>query len=297
MTLAEEKKFETLLNEYEEAVKRPATVTYDFRKDPSLLESPSSLDENNVRPISLLTDNSSAKRKGMEDAFVLPNLLTVKECQDLIDSAEANGIHAPAKANGTPRTAKRTSQYQHEALSTLVAERIAPILAKQFAKPKDSTLWFGDFHAVHSNWRIVRYDPGDAFPAHQDQMDSLQILDKQTGKKDYLVSTHTLLIHLTPAHQDLKTGGATRFYPRAKLGAHDTVGQYDEAVDVWLPQGWALAFPQHGLVHAGQPVLASSEGASSVSKYIAQAGLMRKLPPGKLCPPSVFKLGPGIPRP
>jgi len=297
-TLFEEKKSLTLLEEYEEAVWRPATKVFDFRKEEKEEQQvdPSSMV---VRKLSILDDNSSARKKGIEDAFVVPNLLTPEECQALMDSAEGHGIVPPAKANGTPRTAKRTASYQNEELSTIINERLAPFLGEYFQKNEDDH-WCGEFHGVHANWRVVRYDPGDAFPAHQDQMDTIQKMDKRTGKKDYLVSTHTLLIQLTPPTHDLRDGGATRFYPKAKLGADTTSGQYEESIDVHLPQGWALAFPQMGLVHAGQPI-PKLDGEDAVagknSKYIAQAGILRNLPAGKLFRPSIFKLGPGIPRP
>jgi len=303
-TFADEKKSLTLLEEYEDAVWRPATKVFDFRKNIAMNRS------RHLCKLNILEEDAPAKKRGIEDAFVVPNLLTPQECQALLDAAEGHGIEPPRKENGTARTAKRTTQYQNEDLSKTINERLAPLLAEHFAKKVDNDddeSWCGDFHGMHSNWRVVRYDPGDAFPAHQDQMDTIQKLDKRTGKKDYLVSTHTLLIQLTPATHDLRNGGATRFYPKAKLGADTTPGQYEESIDVHLPQGWALAFPQMGLVHAGQPIpmmdhkedaiSTTTTTAGNHSKYIAQAGILRNLPAGKLFRPSIFKLGPGIPRP
>merc|ERR1712232_867589 len=96
----------------------------------------------------------------------------------------------------------------------------------------------GAFRSIHANWRVVRYDAGDTFPAHQDQMDSMQCMDPTTGRKDLVVSTHTLLVQLSPNPPE-NQGGATRFYPRTKV-AGKSPGQYDYAVDIRLPQGWAL---------------------------------------------------------
>eukprot|EP00978_Attheya_sp_CCMP212_P008497 scaffold19934_cov50-Attheya_sp.AAC.5 len=106
-------------------------------------------------------------------------------------------------------------------------------------------------------------------------MDSIQVLNKETGKRDFIVSTHTMLINITPPDTDLKEGGSTRFYPHDKV-AGKTGGLYDYAVDVWLPQGWGLMFPQAGMLRAGQPVL---EGHGP--KYVTQAGVPRTLPDGK----------------
>ena len=39
--------------------------------------------------------------------------------------------------------------------------------------------------------------------------------------------------------------------------------------------------------HGGQPIVAGS-------KCVAQAGVLRRLPPGKLFQPSVFRVGPGV---
>merc|ERR1712003_157874 len=159
--------------------------------------------------------------------------------------------------------------------------------------------YMGPFHGIHDNWRILRYDTdgGAAFPAHQDQMDSFQKPKNDgSGRKDLVVSSHTLLLQLS---EDSLEGGCTRFYPRAKVSRPkqprmDEVSfrkrQFDHAVDVILPRGWALVFRQRGLLHAGQPLSASSP----CSKYVAQAGVLRVLPEGAVQRPSVFKNGPGV---
>ncbi len=77
-------------------------------------------------------------------------------------------------------------------------------------------------------------------------MDTFQI-KKPDGTKDLCVSSHTLLINLSSDEQS--QGGATRFYPDSKVKSTKS-GQYNKTIDVFMPGGWAIAFCQHGLVHA-----------------------------------------------
>lgn len=295
----------TLTSEYSAAVRRPAEVVHDFRKCGF------SVDENECSETSLVQeilghgDDLSAECGTEPVAFVIRNVLTPNECDALIEDAENFGIEDGA--NYTARTAKRTKDYTNEALSKKVEERIQGILDLEFRDrgEKQPTKcgyiknpYMGPFFGVHTNWRILRYDAdgGSAFPAHFDQMDSLQLhRNDGSGRKDFVVSSHTFLVQLS---EEGLEGGATRFYPRAKANRNTTTSdqeafrkqQFDHALDVVLPRGWAIAFRQRGLLHAGQPVSSSSP----CSKYVAQAGLLRVLPDGLLLRPSVFKNGPGV---
>ena len=267
---------DVIADEYSQAANRDATSVYDFRID----------SQKHARydtvGVPLIADKSSAKKQGVEDAFVIAQLLTEEECEDLIQKAERSGIVPPMKEAGTLRTAKRTDRYNDTDMSDMIDSRIKTIFRTQRGMSNNSS--FGEFHGMHTNWRILRYDSNDSFPAHQDQMDSVRQLDKRTGKSTFLASSHTMLINLS---RDGVEGGATRFYPHCKLSRKDPQGQYDYSVDVVLPRGWALVFPQVGMVHAGQPIL-------NGNKYVAQAGVLRKLPPTKILRPSVFRLGPGL---
>lgn len=154
-----------LAEEYFKAEARPAVTTYDYRAD-------SSLDDDDF-----LLD---ADKKVL--ACYIRDVLTEFECEELVGLTEDHGVVAPGKEFGTLRTAKRTSQYENKDLSNKIEERLK---AKISAKLPDDGL--GEFHGVHSNWRIVRYDKGDSFCAHQDQMDSIQ-LKNPDGNKEFLVS-------------------------------------------------------------------------------------------------------------
>lgn len=270
----------TLFDDYLAAVNRQAEEVFDYRTKTELpLEDPVFLRSNDddKHPI----------------GWAIPNILSEQECDDLIEKAEAFGLQAPLKP--TLRSSKRTGFYHNDDLSDLVFDRIKDQLDKNPTDKAD----YGPTRCIHNNWRVVRYDVGDQFPAHQDQMDSYQVKNATDGTKDFIVSSHTLLINLSP--DGSVEGGATRFYPKTK----NSDSPYGYAVDVYLPRGWGFVFRQKGLYHAGQPVLKpnesvtegeSKEGTTTTigSKYIAQAGVMRVLPDGKYLRPSIFKNGPGL---
>jgi len=244
-------------NEYYKAQARPADIVFDgasyFDADGQLRQ----LTE-------VLCDGDS----GLPLAWVVPKLLSEEECDECIAMGESHGLD-PSRF-GTRRTSKRTSMYMNEELATRVAAYL-PTELKEAMKQQDGR----DVSGIHANWRIVRYDQGDAFPAHFDQSDSKQIRNDD-GTKDLLFSSHTLLINLSGS--DKLEGGETRFYPH---------GNYDYAIDVKLPRGWGLIFRQRGMLHAGQPIL---QGV----KYVAQAGILRFVPVNERVKPSIFRFGPGL---
>merc|ERR1712157_720464 len=126
------------------------------------------------------------------------------------------------------------------------------------SKTNTRSQYMGPFYGIHDNWRILRYDAdsGDAFPAHKDQMDSLQKpRNDGSGRKDFVVSSHTLLLQLSENELE---GGGTRFYPRGRMFLPRSEKhlqkspsfrnrQFEDAIDVLLPRGWALVFRQRGL--------------------------------------------------
>ena len=89
-------------------------------------------------------------------------------------------------------------------------------------------------------------------------------------------TSHTVLLYLS----DGFCGGATRFFPT------NNFDDASEAIDVVLPPGGILVFQQVGLLHCGMPI---QEGI----KFIAQSGILRGQPEGKL-KPAVFRYGPGL---
>merc|ERR1711959_227836 len=187
-------------------------------------------------------------------AWVVKNLLSEEECDECIAAGDEFGLQAPNEKI-TLRTAKRTSYYMNAELS----ERVAAALPMEMVQTLESITPHTPVSGLHPNWRIVRYDSGESFPAHHDAADHTERRDAE-GKQRRLESSHTLLIMLSD--RTTVTGGATRFWP---------TGAFDHAVDVELPKGHAVIFRQRKCLHNGQCV-------QSGVKYIAQAGIMRELP-------------------
>ena len=280
----------SLANEYFEAEARPANVLYDFASNGSTsVEFGLELDLDAGHTVAddgeKKSDDNANNMNSACRVFIIPDLLSDQECDDLIEDGENAGIGDPHPSAGTFRTAKRTNNYHSTNLSNLVHQRIQTKLTEKLAHANDG---MGSYHGIHNNWRIVRYDPGDKFPAHQDQMDSIQVKNEETGMKELFVSSHTLIVNLS---QPRLLGGNLRFYPNCKVRPTGEKPQcYNYSVDVRVPRGWAVAFRQKGLIHAGQPV--STE--SPVPKYVAQAGILRRMEPGMHIQPSVFRNGPGL---
>lgn len=327
----------SLTDEYIAAVNRRAEVVHDFRchrHDEDDGDDGDATSKASLEKVILGPKNGESE----PIAFVIRNVLTPSECDDLIDACEEFGIKEGQKY--VARSAKRTKNYINTDLSETVERRIKHVFDAVFKDPSEDLVWnsdnsnrnekenksrhsnfnttsssndsdnrsisssgdkyMGPFYGIHKNWRVLRYDADaqDAFPAHQDQMDGFQVPKSDgSGRKDLVCSSHTLLLQLS--HDNLQ-GGCTRFYPKGKIRlpakqqtdeiASFRRSQFDHAVDVLLPRGWALVFKQQGLLHAGQPLSVSSP----CSKYVAQAGVLRVFPEGKLFKPSIFKNGPGV---
>jgi len=203
-------------------------------------------------------------------AWVVPDMLTAEECEDWVRRGEASGLERPK--DPTNRTSSRTQYYVDAEMTALIRPRFPEELMEAVRATAPET----EVHGIHDNWKIARYQAGQAFPAHFDQ-DSYDILPpNDDGVKERVTSSHTILLYLA---EDF-TAGATRFFPS---------GNYNdpaEAVDIRLPKGGMLVFQQLGTLHAGLPI-------DSGTKYIAQTGLLRRQPEGFL-KPAVFTLGPGL---
>ncbi|CAE7627409.1 unnamed protein product [Symbiodinium pilosum] len=205
-------------------------------------------------------------------AWVVPLLLSSDECSDVVRMGEEFGIEPPSGVGGVTglRTSKRTANYCNPELAERVAKRLPEALLGAVEETKPYTCVRG----IHPNWRIARYDAGDFFSAHYDQADSLTV---QAGEgKERYDSSHTLLILLSQRGE--LRGGNTRLWPS---GSYD-----DTAIDVELPQGYALVF-EHRLLHAGLAI-------QSGTKHIAQVGILRGAPHRVSGPPSIFRFGPGL---
>jgi len=205
-------------------------------------------------------------------AWVVLNLLSEEECEEIIRQGEDWGLEADSKVRA--RTSLRTNNWINEELSIRVAKRLSEkLLGMVEASPPYTSV-----RCIHPNWRVAKYSQGQTFPAHIDQADSVVAQHPEKIKQRF-TSSHTLLIYLRNWGKQFE-GGATRLF---------LDGDYaGTTADICLPQGGALIFQQRGMLHAGMPV----EGEQP--KYIAQAGLLRGEPKHVSGPSAVFKYGPGL---
>jgi len=217
-------------------------------------------------------------------AWVVPSLLSPQECQEVIRSGEEHGMTGSRGSDSgikTPRTARRTYEYQAPWLTAMVAPRLPEELLQVLELTSPHTA----VRAVHPNWRVACYGPGQAFPAHMDGSDAITVSGDQGGRKELYTSSHTLLIYL--CEQQSYGGGATRLF---------LSGKYDQdTLDIKLPQGFGLVFQQKGMMHAGQEVHTPANALTNTltTKYIAQAGILRAQGDIRAAP-SIFKPGPGL---
>jgi len=238
--------------EYQESVKLPATTTL------------------NEFPSETITEVMGGR------GWIVPNLLSPEECDELIQVGEDWGIHPDTKSRG--RTSSRTNNYINEELSARLNQRLPEALLEAV----EGTMPYSSVRGIHPNWRVARYREGETFPAHQDQSDFVTAQHPTRGKQRF-TSTHTLLINLRSPGEDFQ-GGATRFFVEGSCSISEGT------VDICVPKGWGLVFEQKGLFHAGLPI--KGDGV----KYIAQAGVLRGEPqPGVLTgPTATFKYAPGV---
>jgi len=239
---------EQLRTEYYENVKLPASITLDHFPEDEITE---------VLP---------------GKAWIVPKLLSEKECEEIIELGEQWGLRGDSKTRA--RTSKRTNDYINDDLSLKIGQR----LPEELLEVVENTAPYTSVRGLHPNWRVARYQDGETFAAHIDQADSV-LVDHPEKKKQRYTSSHTLLIYLRRRGEQFR-GGATRLY---------TEGTYrGSTTDVCLPQGWGLVFQQKGLLHAGLPVYGDT------AKYIAQAGLLRAEPDHVAGAVAVFRYGPGL---
>jgi len=215
-------------------------------------------------------------------AWVVPALLSPEECQEIIRKGEEFGMTLPKGAGegdiGLVRNSRRTNEY----MAPWMTQLVAPRLPEELLAAVETTSPHTAVRGVHTNWRVAYYGPGQTFPAHFDNSDTITLAGVEEGTKELCTSSHTLLIYLSP--NSSFSGGATRLFLSKKY--------QEDTLDIKLPQGYGLVFQQKGLLHAGLEVRAP-EGSDTGCKYIAQAGVLRGQ--GELrAAPSLFKYGPGL---
>lgn len=145
--------------------------------------------------------------------WVVPNILSPEECEEIIKLGEDWGIGEEdfkVPQEQRVRTSNRTNNYQNPELTIRLNKRLPEELLSAVEK---SAPWTS-VRGLHPNWRVARYRNGETFPAHQDQADSVIAKHPERVRQRY-TSSHTLLINLKRKGHDFE-GGSTRFFMDGK---------------------------------------------------------------------------------
>ncbi|KAF9156390.1 hypothetical protein BG015_005599 [Linnemannia schmuckeri] len=202
-------------------------------------------------------------------AFLLKDVLTRKECHQMISAAEAVGFTPDVPMVGT--ASESISVLAHNFFWMADDQLLGHIFDRCKSHFPETS---GDGHGavgINSRWRVYRYVPGAIYRPHVDGQWPGSGLDPITGEYMYDAyngtrwSRLTFLVYL---NDEFEGGGTTFFTPSADVGFLDARANSPRA-------GSVLVFP-HGeakgsLLHEGSPVL---KGA----KYIIRADVLYEVP-------------------
>ena len=197
-------------------------------------------------------------------AIQLLNVLTRRECQQLIDLTESLG-YLPDAAVSLPRSVRHNhslSWVADDTTTDIIWQRCAPFMTD------DQGIFDGkQALGLNRRFRFYRYQPGDYFSPHTDgSWPGSKVIDRQlvTNAFSDRWSQLTYLLFLSDGYE----GGRTQFYLPTDKPDEPTV------VNVRTPVGGVLCFP-HGMhpLHC----LHSSEAIVSGSKYIIRSDVLFEL--------------------
>ena len=170
------------------------------------------------------------------------------ECEELIELGEDWGISDDNTRIGEGevrlRTSNRTNNYCNEELTIRVNQR----LPEELLEAVEASAPYTSVRGLHPNWRVGRYQPGQTFPAHQDQADFVTVRQEERGRQRF-TSSHTLLVNLRQPGQDFQ-GGATRFFMEGEMEERVSSAQYNQSdctQELTQAARWTSWFPRAGL--------------------------------------------------
>ena len=199
------------------------------------------------------------------------NVLTIDECQDLIEASETMG-YLPDAAVSLPRHIRHNDNLVwvvDDRTERCIWQRVATLVQEDKARYRDQAAL-----GLNARFRFYRYSTGDYFQPHTDgAWPGSRVVDGELIGNAYpdRYSQATFLIFLSENY----TGGATRFLVNAndsELPARR--GDPIREVDIRTPAGSVLCFP-HG--HHPQHCVHSSEPIQEGMKYIIRTDTLYAL--------------------
>lgn len=192
-------------------------------------------------------------------AFLLHNVLTDEECDQLIAASEAMGYtqDAPVSLGRHIRQNDNCVWIADGELNGALFERCRPHLPKEVAG--------GEPAGLNARWRLYRYNPDDVFRAHTDGSWPGSGLDPASGRlvQDVYGDRWSQLTWVAYLNDDFR-GGATRFLlPGGARG------------EVPARRGAVLCF-----FHGEHPLSPVHEGShvSEGTKYIIRSDVLYTIP-------------------
>lgn len=246
--------------EREAGAENPAIPTWACRTD-----NPANLQYDYSAPVQRLDVDA------VPGAFQLLNVLSIEECNRLVDLTEHFGYLEDA-AVSLPRAIRHNDSLTwviDDETNAIIWQRCQALVRDDHEFNSGKTAL-----GINSRFRFYRYGPGDYFAPHTDgSWPGSRVIDGELVGNAYndRWSQLSFLLFLTEGY----VGGATQFYVR-KSNPDRPARQPDEAdiIDVRTPIGGALCFP-HGMhpLHC----LHSSQAITAGTKYIIRSDILFEL--------------------
>jgi hypothetical protein len=201
---------------------------------------------------------------GVDRAFEIKNVLSLRECRHLIETAEHLGfkLDAPTFADRKMRQNFSLPWIPDESTMSLIWDRIRGVVAVEFEGRRA--------RGLSGRIRLYRYEPGQMFKRHIDfSHPGVRVIDGKAVEDEgrFGKGRLSLLIYLN----DDFSGGETILYERKESGNEKNEDDLWDETRVHPSAGDALCFNQgwgnHPLVHEGAVV---TEG----TKYIIKSDIV-----------------------
>jgi len=316
---------------YQVACCQEADEIFDFRQNDHGLFLGSSSTHLSKNPAVIVWETHNNKPL----AWVVPNLLTEEEYKDalrqLLARQSCNGSSGFGKdmpldllvKNWWSEDDNADQGVGEDASSTTLSRAVFPRLQYELnqlresirsefrgeqAGDDDENESISNIHSVTQKWRVLTFESGHEFPAHQDAMESRRC----SINGQFVASKYSVLLDFQGTRREPNTNakaydgqendkqglreGAIRFYYRQ----YSFDGPYDYSVDVHVPQGWSIVMEQRAdLWYAIQPY--HCEDVLQPYRFVAQASLLCEVPFGQTVESmrsergnTTFRLGPGL---